>query len=98
MPTQTKKEKKIRRWNDLQDAVCSYSKILFVDTDNVTSKQICELRKSLRGIDAKMVMGKNTLMRKSLLQLQTKPEPTDFDYAERMEYWADRPHISIIRD
>ena len=37
-------------------------------------------------------------MRKSLLNLQTKPEEDDEDYAERMEKWADRPHISIIRD
>ena len=28
----------------------------------------------------------------------TKPEEEDDDYAERMEKWADRPHISIIRD
>jgi len=45
-----------------------------------------------------MIMGKNTLMRKSLLTLQTKPEEEDDDYAERMEKWAERPHISIIRD
>ena len=37
-------------------------------------------------------------MRKSLLSLATKPEEGDDDYAERMEKWADRPHISIIRD
>lgn len=52
----------------------------------------------MREIDAKMIMGKNTLMRKSLLTLQTKPEEDDDDYAERMEKWAERPQISIIRE
>lgn len=95
---ETKKEKKIRRWNDLQDAVCTYNKCLFVDANNVTSKQISVMRKSLRGIGAKMIMGKNTLMRKSLLKLQTKPEEEDSDYEERNEKWQDRPHIGIIRE
>ena len=62
-------EKKVKRWNELQDAVNAHNKILFVDADNVTSQQIIEIRKSLRAVKAKMVMGKNTLMRKSLLEL-----------------------------
>merc|ERR1712226_1529049 len=49
-------------------------------------------------MDAKMIMGKNTLMRKALLQLATKPEEDDDDYAERIESWVDRPHLHIIRD
>jgi ribosomal protein L10 len=45
MPKETKKEKKTRRWDDLQDAVKNYNKCLFVEVDNVTSKQICVMRK-----------------------------------------------------
>ena len=37
-------------------------------------------------------------MRKALLQLATKPEEDDDDYAERIENWVDRPHLHIIRD
>jgi len=92
------KDAKERRWEDLQDALCTYSKCLFVDVDNVTSKQISIMRKSLRDIDAKMIMGKNTLMRASIKHLQTKPEEDDDDYETRMERWADRPHLSIIAD
>lgn len=40
--------------------------MLFVNCDNVTSKQFCTLRKKLREMDATMVMGKNTLLRKAL--------------------------------
>jgi ribosomal protein L10 len=80
MPKETKKEKKTRRWDDLQDAVKNYNKCLFVEVDNVTSKQICVMRKQLRDIDAKMLMGKNTLMKASLKQLMTKPEEGDEDY------------------
>merc|ERR1712151_773318 len=98
MPQETKKQKKVRRWNDLQEAVIKYKKCLFVDVDNVTSKQISVMRKAMRELDAKMIMGKTTLMRASLLQLATKPEEEDDDYAERMERWAERPQIPIIRD
>ena len=59
MPKETKREKKTRRWNDLQEACCKYNKVLFVDADNVTSKQISIIRKSIRPLDAKMIMGKN---------------------------------------
>lgn len=60
MPSkETKKEKKTRRWNDLQDASCKYNKVLFVEVDNVTSKQISSMRRQLRAINAKMIMGKN---------------------------------------
>ena len=59
MPGETKREKKQRRWNSLQDAVCKYNKCLFVDADNVTSKQISIMRKTMRSMDAVMIMGKN---------------------------------------
>jgi large subunit ribosomal protein LP0 len=98
MPKETKREKKVRRWDDLQDACCKYSKCLFVEVDNVTSKQICVMRKSLRDIDAKMLMGKNTLMKASIKQLQTKPEEGDDDYEERIKDYVERPHLSIISD
>ena len=62
MPKEVKTKKRIakeRRWGDLQDACCTYSKCLFVEVDNVTSKQISIMRKELRKMDAKMIMGKN---------------------------------------
>ena len=59
MPKETKREKKERRWEALQQACCDYSKCLFVEVDNVTSKQISIMRKELRKLDAKMIMGKN---------------------------------------
>ena len=62
MPKEAKTKKRLakeRRWGDLQDACCNYSKCLFVEVDNVTSKQISIMRKTLRGMDAKMIMGKN---------------------------------------
>lgn len=63
MPKQgVKSDKRLakeRRWEDLQEACCNYSKCLFVEVDNVTSKQISIMRKALREMDAKMIMGKN---------------------------------------
>lgn len=41
-------------------------------------------------------MGKNTLMKASLTEANTKPEPTDEDYAERSKTWAFSPFIEKI--
>jgi len=50
---------KIEQWSALQEACKTYNKVLFVDVDNVTSKQICIMRRQLRAIDSLMFMGKN---------------------------------------
>ncbi len=44
----------------------TYKKALLVDVDNVSSQQLNKIRHKLRPIGAKMIMGKNTLMKKSL--------------------------------
>jgi len=54
-----KRARKEKHWNELQEACIKFNKALFVDVDNVTSKQICVMRRELRAIDAKMLMGKN---------------------------------------
>lgn len=60
MPSKNdKQERKDKVWNNIQECVMKYDKCLFVNVDNVTSKQICIMRKALRAIDAHMVMGKN---------------------------------------
>jgi len=41
----TKKESKAARWTQFQQACCKYNKVLFVEVDNVTSKQISVMRK-----------------------------------------------------
>ena len=46
-------------WASVQDSCNNFTKCIFVNVDNVTSKQICVMRKALRAIDARMVMGKN---------------------------------------
>jgi len=56
---------------------------LFIDITNVSSKQIAEIRMELRKISAVMIVGKNTLMRKSLTALNTKPLEKDADFAAR---------------
>jgi len=58
-PKLTKKERKANQWTGLQEALKKYSRALFVDVDNVTSKQICIMRRELRPLDALMIMGKN---------------------------------------
>lgn len=59
MPASTKQARKDKVWNTIQESLQKYSKVMFVNVDNVTSKQICIMRKALRAIDANMVMGKN---------------------------------------
>lgn len=59
MPKNDKQIRKDKVWSTIQDCLQKYNKIIFVNVDNVTSKQICIMRKALRAIDAQMVMGKN---------------------------------------
>lgn len=54
-----KQIKKEQRWRKVQEAAFKYKNVLFIDADNVSSKQICMIRAKLRPIDACMVMGKN---------------------------------------
>merc|ERR1719498_251990 len=88
-----KKENYCKR---LQATVAKYKNCLFVDADNVSSKQICMLRKRLREIDACMIMGKNTLMKSALLKMNQKPEEGDSDYEERKDGWAPNPNVEKI--
>ena len=54
-----KQGRKDKVWNNVQKCCNTFNKCIFVNVDNVTSKQICVMRRELRAIGAKMVMGKN---------------------------------------
>ena len=98
MPKRTKKEMKSARWEEFQDACCKFTKCLFVDVDNVTSKQICIMRKQLRALGAKMIMGKNTHLKAAIADLNMEPDPKQEDYEERKATYKYRPHLNIIKD
>ena len=62
MAVKKKSEKRIKKeayWDRLQMAANKYKNVMFIDADNVSSKQIANLRQKLRQIDAYMIMGKN---------------------------------------
>ena len=62
MAVKKKSEKRIKKeayWKRLQVVAQKYNNVLFVDADNVSSKQIAKIRVELRKIDAYMIMGKN---------------------------------------
>ena len=101
MPKRTKKEMKSARWGEFQEACLKYNKVMFVEVDNVTSKQICVMRKMLRDINAKMIMGKNTHFKAAIADITTEPDQRKDDYEERMARfggWKARPHLNVIRD
>ena len=101
MPKRTKKEMKSARWEEFQQACLEYKKVMFVEVDNVTSKQICVMRKQLRAIGAKMVMGKNTHFKAAIADIVTEPDQRKEDYEEKMARfggWKPRPHLNVIRD
>jgi ribosomal protein L10 len=57
-----KSEKRIKKeayWQKLWELTDKYKKAVLVDVDNVSSKQINDIRRSLRPLGAKMIMGKN---------------------------------------
>jgi large subunit ribosomal protein LP0 len=89
MPGATVKQiRKDKVWEQTQTCCAKYQKCLFVNVDNVTSKQICIMRKAFREINAVFVMGKNTLMRKAILEMQDEDKAAG----------KNRPHLNIIRD
>lgn len=98
MPKRTKKEMKAARWSEFQEACLTYTKVLFVEVDNVTSKQICVMRKMLRDLKAKMIMGKNTHFKAALDDILQEPDPRKDDYEERKAKWKPRPHLKIVRE
>jgi len=83
-----KQQRKDKVWEQTQTCCAKFQKCLFVNVDNVTSKQICVMRKQFREIGAVFVMGKNTLMKKAIKELQDEDKAAG----------KDRPHLDIIRN
>lgn len=54
----TKSQKEVQ-WAELQRCCVQYTKVLFIEVDNVTSKQISVIRHQLRKLSAEVFMGKN---------------------------------------
>ena len=99
MPKRTKKQSKAARWSEFQAACCKFSKCLFVEVDNVTSKQISVMRKQLRALNAVMICGKNTHLKAALADLMAEPDQKlHEDFEERKANWIARPQLSIIRE
>lgn len=59
------REKKVQYFAKLRELLEEYSSIFIVGVDNVSSQQMHEVRKALRG-DATVLMGKNTMVRRAL--------------------------------
>lgn len=72
MPKVKKSEKRIKKenyWKRLQVVVRQYKNALFVDANNVSSKQIGQIRRRLREINAVMIMGKNVSNKSCFIDL-----------------------------
>ena len=54
-----KRVKKENYWVRLQKVAGEYKNVLFIDADNVSSKQILKIRARLRTMGGYMIMGKN---------------------------------------
>jgi len=63
-------EKKLKYSERVKSYLSSYTRVLIVNADNVGSNQLQKVRQGLRG-KAVVLMGKNTLIRRSLRQLIT---------------------------
>ena len=98
MPKRTKKQAKSARWSEFQEACIGFSKCMFVEVDNVTSKQISIMRKQLREIGAKMIMGKNTHMKAAISDLVREPDPKvdGEEYEARKAAYVPRPHLNTV--
>ncbi|KAK6458425.1 60S acidic ribosomal protein P0 [Scheffersomyces xylosifermentans] len=59
------REKKVEYFSKLRELLEEYKSIFVVGVDNVSSQQMHEIRKSLRG-EAVVLMGKNTMVRRAI--------------------------------
>lgn len=59
------RDKKVEYFSKLRELLEEYKSIFIVGVDNVSSQQMHEIRKALRG-DATVLMGKNTMVRRAL--------------------------------
>ncbi|ABN66967.1 ribosomal protein P0 (A0) (L10E) [Scheffersomyces stipitis CBS 6054] len=59
------REKKVQYFSKLRELLEEYKSIFVVGVDNVSSQQMHEIRKALRG-DATVLMGKNTMVRRAI--------------------------------
>ena len=94
-----KSEKKLKKeayWKKLWVLTDEYKKALLVDVDNVSSLQLNIIRHKLRPLGAKMIMGKNTLMKSSLAHKMSVPEEKHEDYAERKDSWKKCDELDAI--
>lgn len=94
-----KSEKRLKKedyWKKLWALTDEYKKALLVDVDNVSSQQLNKIRHKLRPLGAKMLMGKNTLMKSALNYKMSEPEETQEDYAERKDSWKKCDELDAI--
>lgn len=59
------RDKKIQYFAKLKELLTEYKSVFVVGVDNVSSQQMHEIRKALRG-DATVLMGKNTMVRRAI--------------------------------
>lgn len=59
------RDKKVQYFSKLRELLVEYKSIFIVGVDNVSSQQMHEIRKALRG-EAVILMGKNTMVRRAL--------------------------------
>lgn len=88
-----KKESYRKKLMDLTD---TYKKALLVDVDNVSSQQLNQIRRKLRPLGAKMVMGKNTQMKATLTHKMAEPQAEDEDYEVRKDSWKKCDELDAI--
>jgi len=101
MGAKKKSEKRIKKenyWEKLWELTDKYKKAILVDCDNVSSKQINNIRIKLRPLDAVMLMGKNTLMKAALTHKMKEPEETDEDYNERKDTFKPCPQLEKLNN
>jgi len=94
-----KSEKRLKKenyWRKIWALTSEYKKALLVDVDNVSSLQLNQIRLKLRPIGAKMLMGKNTLMKSALAYKMTEPVEGKEYYSERKDSWKKCDELDAI--
>ncbi len=93
-----KKDKKSRQFEYIYKVLGEFNKALLVKIDNISADQIHLTRRDLRLEGSKMLMGKNTLIRKCIADRMREPEERDKNFEEKKANWFSIDHWQTLID
>eukprot|EP00826_Nyctotherus_ovalis_P004852 TRINITY_DN11077_c0_g1_i7.p1 TRINITY_DN11077_c0_g1~~TRINITY_DN11077_c0_g1_i7.p1 ORF type:complete len:314 (-),score=56.69 TRINITY_DN11077_c0_g1_i7:83-1024(-) len=96
MKRQESRKKKFDIWLRLWKCLGEYKKILIINRTNMSANILKEARSALQPLGAKLLIGKNTLIKAGIRRKMQKPVKSDEDYKIRSENYKPMPELEKL--